>query len=374
MNHTTAHHTVDTTAHHTAPSSANHTTPSLTAGRKIVLIGAGDVGMAYAYALVNQGICSHLAIIDINEKKTWGHVQDLNHAVPWAGHSMKITVGTYEDCRDAALVVNCAGVAQKPGETRLDLVERNLVIFRDIVDKVMGAGFNGIFLVATNPVDILSYATWKFSGLPSNQVIGSGTILDTARFRFALGEHLDLAPSSVHGYVIGEHGDTELPVFSAGSAGGVGLTRMLRLRAEQLARERALLTRSEQDTREAEGEATAFSDTYDSAHEEKRIFESTRDAAYQIIQAKGSTSFGIGMGLARITRAIIHNEDNVLPVSALLQGHYGLSDVYIGTPTVINRHGVRHVVELDLDDREAGQLAHSAEVLQGVLRSSGLSA
>lgn len=322
---------------------------TLTTGAKIVLIGAGDVGIAYAYALVNQGLCDHLAIIDINERKTWGHVQDLNHAVPWAGHSVKVSVGTYEDCADAAVVVNCAGVAQKPGETRLDLVGRNVAIFENIVGKVMASGFNGIFLVATNPVDILSFATWKLSGLPSSQVIGSGTILDTARYRYSLGRYFDLAPSSVHAYVIGEHGDTELPVLSAGSAGGVPLKKMLRARAEEKA----------QDGAHPIDDASA-------------IFEETRDAAYEIIQAKGSTSFGIGMGLARITRAILHNQDVVLPVSALLEGQYGLEDVYIGTPAVIDRRGVRHVVELDLDGDENQKFQHSARVLKDVMAGAGL--
>lgn len=318
---------------------------TLTTGAKIVLIGAGDVGIAYAYALVNQGLCDHLAIIDINERKTWGHVQDLNHAVPWGGHSIKVTVGSYEDCADAAMVVNCAGVAQKPGETRLDLVERNVAIFEDIVGKVMETGFNGIFVVATNPVDVLSYATWKMSGLASNQVIGSGTILDTARYRYALGRYFDLAPSSVHAYVIGEHGDTELPVLSAGSAGGVPLKKMLQARAEEKA---------------------------ESRDDADKIFEETRDAAYEIIQAKGSTSFGIGMGLARITRAILHNQDVVLPVSVLLEGHYGMEDIYIGTPAVIDRRGVRHVVELDLDADEKAKFQHSADVLLDVMKGSGL--
>ena len=316
---------------------------SLTTGSKIVLIGAGDVGVAYAYALVNQGLCDHLAIIDVNEQKTWGHVQDLNHAVPWAGHSIRVSVGTYEDCADAALVVNCAGAAQKSGESRLDLVDRNVEIFEDIVGKVMDAGFNGIFLVATNPVDILSYATWKFSGLPSSQVIGSGTILDTARYRYALGRYLDLAPTSVHAYVIGEHGDTELPVLSAGSAGGVPLQKMLREKVEESSPSGA-----------------------------DEIFEQTRDAAYEIIQAKGSTSFGIGMGLARITRAIFHNQDVVLPVSALLDGEYGQEDIYIGTPPVIDRRGVRHVVGLELDEDESEKFAHSADVLRDVMRKADL--
>ncbi|WJY71863.1 L-lactate dehydrogenase 1 [Corynebacterium auriscanis] len=314
----------------------------LTSGTKIVLIGAGDVGVAYAYTIVNQGLTDHLAIIDIDERKTWGHVQDLNHAVPWSGHNTRVTMGTYEDCRDAAIVVNCAGVAQKPGETRLDLVTRNTEIFNNIVGAVMDHGFNGIFIVATNPVDILSYATWKFSGLPSARIIGSGTILDTARYRHALGEYFQVADTSVHAYVIGEHGDTELPVLSAGSVAGVGLPKRLAQVSEN-------------------GPSQA-----------DEIFERTRTAAYDIIKAKGSTSFGIGMGLARITRAVLQNQDVVLPVSALLDGEYGREDVYIGTPAVINRTGIRHVVELDLDDEEFNKFDHSVSVLRDVMGKAGL--
>jgi len=321
------------------------TTNKPTPGNKIVLIGAGDVGVAYAYALVNQGLCDHLAIIDINEEKTWGHVEDLNHSVPWSGHNTRVTVGTYEDCRDAAMVINCAGVAQRPGETRLDLVARNLKIFKSIVDEVMAHGFNGIFLVATNPVDVLSYATWKFSGLPSSRVIGSGTILDTARYRHSLGEYFDMSSTSVHAYVIGEHGDTELPVVSTGSVAGVPLPEKLKKAAEH---------------------------NPDASSDMNTIFEETRDAAYKIIQAKGSTSYGIGGGLARITRAVLRNEDVVLPVSALLEGHYGLDDIYIGTPAVINRDGIRDVVELALDDTETKQFHHSAEVLRQVMVDGGL--
>ena len=314
----------------------------LTSGTKIVLIGAGDVGIAYAYTIVNQGLTDHLAIIDIDERKTWGHVQDLNHAVPWSGHNTRVTVGTYEDCRDAAIVVNCAGVAQKPGETRLDLVARNTEIFRSIVGSVMENGFNGVFIVATNPVDILSYATWKFSGLPASRIIGSGTILDTARYRHALGQYFEVADTSVHAYVIGEHGDTELPVLSAGTVAGVGLPKRLAQVSE----------RGSEDAEE--------------------IFDRTRTAAYEIINAKGSTSFGIGMGLARITRAVLQNQDVVLPVSALLEGEYGHKDVFIGTPAVINRSGIRHVVELDLDEGESTKFDHSVNVLKDVMREAGL--
>lgn len=321
----------------------NGTTP--TPGKKVVLIGAGDVGMAYASAIVNQGLCDQLAIIDLNEEKVWGEVQDLNHAVPWSGHNTRVTQGTYEDCRDAAIVVNCAGVAQRDGETRLELVGRNVKIFKSIVDEVMAHGFNGIFLVATNPVDVLAYATWKFSGLPSSQVIGSGTVLDTARYRHALGEYFGVAATNVHAYIIGEHGDTELAAVSSGSVAGIPLNTRL----EKLAQTDPNVTEKMDE-----------------------IFVKTRDAAYDIIRAKGSTSYGIGGGLARITRAVLRNEEVVLPVSALLEGQYGEEDIYIGTPAMINRNGIQDVIELNLDEKESEQFAHSAKVLRDVMKQAEL--
>ncbi|APT85678.1 L-lactate dehydrogenase [Corynebacterium aquilae] len=304
-------------------------------GNKVVLIGAGDVGVAYAYALINQSTCDHLAIIDIDEKKLEGNVMDLNHGVVWAPSRTKVTKGTYEDCKDAAMVVICAGAAQKPGETRLQLVDKNMKIMKSIVDQVMANGFDGIFLVASNPVDVLTYAVWKYSGLPHERVIGSGTVLDSARFRYMLGELYDVAPTSIHAYIIGEHGDTELPVLSSATVAGVSMRKKL-----------------EKDP-ELEGRL-------------ERIFEETRDAAYTIIDAKGSTSYGIGMGLARITRAILHNQDVALPVSTLLQGEYGEEDIYIGTPAIICRKGIRRAVELELTEHEMDRFKHSVKTLRAV--------
>lgn len=307
----------------------------LSAGNKVVLIGAGDVGVAYAYALVNQGVCDHLAIIDIDEKKTTGNVMDLNHGVVWASSRTKVKKGTYADCEDAALVVICAGAAQKPGETRLQLVDKNMKIFKKIVGDVMDNGFDGIFLVAANPVDILTYATWKFSGLPAERVIGSGTILDSARFRYMLGEYFDVSPMSVHAYIVGEHGDSELPVLSSANIAGVSLANQLKEKPE--------------------------------LHDElEDIFVRTRDAAYEIIDAKGSTSYGIGMGLARITRAIFQNQAVALPVSAYLRGEYGQEDLYIGTPAIVNRKGIRRVVELELDEYEKERFDKSAATLREI--------
>ncbi|MBY0791318.1 L-lactate dehydrogenase [Corynebacterium pseudokroppenstedtii] len=304
-------------------------------GNKIVLIGAGDVGIAYAFALINQGVCDELAIIDIDEKKTAGNVMDLNHGVVWASSPTNVKVGTYDDCADAAMVVVCAGAAQKPGETRLQLVDKNIKILNSIIGDVMKHGFDGIFLIASNPVDILTYATWKISGLPKERVIGSGTVLDSARFRSMLGDMYDVAPSSIHAYIIGEHGDSELPVLSSSTVGGVSMRKKL-----------------EKDP-ELHGRL-------------EKVFEETRDAAYTIIDAKGSTSFGIGMGLARITRAVLQNQNVVLPVSAYLQGEYGEDDIYIGTPALVNRGGIHRVVELELDDHEAEQMKASAAQLREI--------
>ncbi|CAB0893854.1 L-lactate dehydrogenase [Corynebacterium diphtheriae] len=304
-------------------------------GNKVVLIGAGDVGVAYAYALVNQGTVDHLAIIDIDEKKLEGNVMDLNHGVVWASSRTKVSKGTYADCEDAAVVVICAGAAQKPGETRLQLVDKNMKIMKSIVDNVMANNFDGIFLVASNPVDILTYAVWKYSGFDHHRVIGSGTVLDSARFRYMLGERYEVAPSSIHAYIIGEHGDTELPVLSSATVAGVSMRR-------QLQKNPGL------------------------EEELEKIFEETRDAAYTIIDAKGSTSYGIGMGLARITRAIIHNQEVALPVSAYLEGQYGQEDIYIGTPAVINRGGLNRVVELELTAHEMERFIHSANTLREV--------
>lgn len=304
---------------------------------KVVLIGAGAVGIAYAYALVNQGIADELVLLDTDENRTRGEVTDLNHCEAWAPSPITVTHGGYEECRDAAIVVLCAGAAQKAGQTRLDMVGTNVRITQDIVSKVMASGFDGIFLVATNPVDILTYATWRHSGLPSAQVLGSGTSLDTARLRYNLAQYFEVATTNVHAMIIGEHGDSELPVWSAASIAGRSLAKRI-----------AANPQIEADIED--------------------IYVRTRDAAYDIIAAKGSTSYGIGMALARITRAILSNQKVTLPVSALLEGQYGQEGIYIGVPASIGRRGVREVVELDLDEQEAQRFTASADTLRTVMR------
>ncbi|MBM7552282.1 L-lactate dehydrogenase [Thalassobacillus pellis] len=302
---------------------------------KVALIGTGFVGSSYAFALLNQGVADELVMIDLNKDKSEGDAMDLNHGLPFAPASKKIWFGNYRDCEDADLIVITAGANQKPGETRLDLVEKNSRIFKGIVDSVMASGFNGIFLVATNPVDILTYMTWKFSGLPSNRVIGSGTILDTARLRYLLSDYFDVDPRNVHAYIMGEHGDSELPVWSHANIGGRSVYDRIKDRPD-------LYKTEDLDN----------------------IFINVRDAAYHIIQRKGATYYGIAMGLVRLTKAILHNENSVHTVSAYLKGKYGQDDIYIGVPAIVNRSGIREVMDLDLSDVENDQFTHSAEVLK----------
>ncbi len=303
--------------------------------QKVVLIGTGDVGASYAFSLLNQGISDELVLIDLNEKKTIGEVKDLNHGKTYAPSPLKVKAGSYEDCKDAGLVVICAGAAQKPGETRLDLVDKNLKIFKSIVDQVMDSGFDGIFLIATNPVDILTYAVHKFSGLPKERVIGSGTILDTARFRHLLGEQFEVSPTSVHAMIIGEHGDSELPVWSTADIGGRPLSMLL----DELPNKDEFM---------------------------EKTYVNVRDAAYEIIEAKGSTYYGVAMGLARITKAIMSDQNAVLTVSALLEGEYGHDDVYIGVPAIINKDGIREIIELPLNDVETQQFSKSVETIKNI--------
>lgn len=303
-------------------------------GNKVVVIGTGAVGISYAFALLNQGICDELALIDLNEKRAAAEASDLRHGVLNAPTATKVKHGTYEDCTNADVVCICAGVPQKPGETRLDLIDNNLKVFNNIVGQVMKTGFDGILLLAANPVDVLSYATWKFSGLPKSHIIGSGTILDTARLCNCLSQEFNVAPQSINAYMIGEHGDSVLAAWSTATIGGVPVK-----------------------------------EHFDAMpHGQERMEEIRNNvmrAAYSIIDGKGATYYGIAMGLARITRAIFRNERSVLPISALLEGEYGEHDVFIGTPAVIAREGIIRVLEQPLDENEKVKFAQSAEILRG---------
>ncbi|MFS0635882.1 L-lactate dehydrogenase [Mesobacillus foraminis] len=304
---------------------------------RVVLIGTGAVGSSYAFAMLNQGVAEELVLIDLNKEKSEGDAMDLNHGMPFAPSPTKIWFGGYADCGDADIVVICAGANQKPGETRLDLVEKNANIFKGIVGDVMSSGFDGIFIVATNPVDILTYAVRKYSGLPKERVIGSGTILDTARFRFLLGDYFNIDTRNVHAYIIGEHGDTELPVWSHADIGGKPIKTIIEEREDY----------KQEDL--------------------DNIFINVRDAAYHIIQRKGATYYGIAMGLVRLTKAILQNENSILTVSAYLDGEYGQNDIYIGVPAIVNRGGIREVLEFELSKEEQEQFQHSVQVLKKVM-------
>lgn len=302
--------------------------------KKIVLVGTGMVGMTYAYAMLNQNGCDEMVLIDINKEKTIGESMDLNHGLPFAPSAMKIYAGDYSDCSNADIVVICAGVAQKPGESRLNLLNRNAAVFKTIIDPIVKSGFNGIFLVATNPVDIMTYITRKISGFPAKQVIGSGTTLDTARLRFLVGKYFDINPRNIHAYVIGEHGDSEFVPWS-----------------QALISTKPVIDVIKQNNN--------FS-----MKELLNIQEEVRTSAQIIIKAKQATYYGIGMALTRITKAILRDENSVLTVSSMLNGEFGEHNVTIGVPAVINRNGIKDILELNLNNEEISKFKNSCETLR----------
>lgn len=308
---------------------------------KIALVGVGNVGATFAYALLQSGLASELVLIDANQTKAEGEVMDLNHAIPFA-YPMKIWAGTYEDCREAAITVITAGASQKPGETRLDLVHKNTNIFKSIIPQIVAHNPDGLLLIATNPVDILSYVSWKESGLPSRHVIGSGTILDTARFRYLLSEHAEVDPRSVHAYIIGEHGDSEVPVWSLANIAGMKL--------EDYCRANCVSYKPEVW---------------------KKIFKDTKDAAYEIIQRKGATYYAVANGLLRICEAILRDQNTVLSVSTLIEGYQGVDNVYLSMPSVVGRDGIIRTINLMLADEEMTGFEKSATVMKGLLTEIG---
>ena len=303
--------------------------------RKVVLIGTGMVGMSFAYALVNQGgICNELVLIDVNHERAMGEAMDLNHGLAFAKSNMKIYAGDYHDCKDADIIVIAAGVAQKEGETRLDLLQRNTEVFRSIITPVVKSGFDGIFLVATNPVDIMTRVTYELSRFGASRVIGTGTSLDTARLRYLLGDYFTVDPKNIHAYVIGEHGDSEF----------VPLSQVM------------LATKQVSEILEDSKNPYCKDDM-------KKIEEQVRTAAYKIIEAKRATYYGIGMAITRIVKAILGDENSVVTVSAKLCGEYGSRNVFIGVPCIIGRNGVKEVLELSLTDEEMEKFRSSASIL-----------
>ena len=297
---------------------------------KVVLIGCGNVGMSYAYALLNQRTAvTELVLIDLDKNRIEGEVMDLNHCLAYSPTKINIKVGEYNDCSDADIVVIAAGANQAPVETRMDLINKNSFIFKSIVSQVMESGFDGIFLVASNPLDVMTYLTWKYSGLPTNKIMGSGTSLDTARLRYLIGDRLGINPESINAYVIGEHGDSE---FVPWSNADIALEPI---------------------------------DNFLSNDELNNIANNVKNAAYEIINRKGATYYGIGMSLVRITNAILGDENTVITVST----YDDTNDLFIGLPAIINKTGVSKKIFIELNDEEKNKLQNSINVIKEAINS-----
>ena len=297
---------------------------------KVVIIGCGNVGMSYAYALLNQRThVNELVLIDINTKRVEGEVMDLNHCLAYSPSKINIKLGNYNDCRDAKIVVIAAGANQDIGETRMDLIHKNSKIFKSIVDSVMGSGFNGIFLVATNPLDVMTYLTYKYSGLPHNRVLGTGTTLDTARLKYLISEKVGVSPKDIHAYVMGEHGDSE---FIPWSNANIALKSI---------------------------------NSYLNNEEKIQIENDVRNSAYEIINRKGATYYGIGMCLVRITDAILGDENVILSVSAYDKEN----DIYISTPAIVNSNGVKEKIFVPFNNDEEEKIKNSINVIKEAINN-----
>ena len=310
--------------------------------RKCAMIGCGFVGSASVYALMQSGLFSDIVLIDANKDKAEGEALDISHGIPFA-KPVEIIAGDYSDISDASIVIITAGAAQKPGETRLDLVKKNVGIFKSIIPEVVKYNKDCTLLIVANPVDVLTYAALKLSGFPKERVIGSGTVLDTARFKYLLGEHLDLDSRSIHAFIIGEHGDSEIAAWSSANVSGVPIHKVCEMRC--------------------------FTD-HD--YETRRLAEQVKNAAYEIIDKKGATYYGIGMAIKRICEAIIRDERSILPVSTLMTGQFGLEDVCLSMPAIVGEEGVDTLLPIELDENEMAALKASADTLKAVIEDSGL--
>ena len=305
--------------------------------QKAAIIGCGFVGTSIAFSLVQKGIFSELVLIDANEKKAEGEAMDLSHGLPFT-KPMEIKAGGYEDIADCAMIIITAGANQKPGETRLDLVHKNVEIYKSIIPKIVEKNQEATLLIVSNPVDIMTYVALKLSGYPSHKVIGSGTVLDTARLKYLLSRHLDVDSRSIHAFIIGEHGDSELAVWSAANVSGIPLNHFCELRGY-----------------------------FDHMESMDRIYQSVRDSAYEIIEKKGATSYGVAMAVCRIAESVIRNEHSIMPISVYLDGLYGLHDICLSIPTVVGQEGAEKVLDIPLDLMEMGKLVYSAEELKKII-------
>lgn len=305
---------------------------------KVVIVGAGNVGTTIAYTLQITGVATEIVLLDSNQELAEGQVMDMNHGLPFVP-PVHIYVGEYRDCKGADMIIITAGARQKQGETRLDLVDRNAQICKSIVDSIIPYSSEALLLVVTNPVDIMTYAVVKHSGLPARQVIGSGTVLDSARFRYLLSQHCNINTHNVHAYVIGEHGDSEVLLWSQVRMAGTSLE----LFCNHCVRGCAPLDKTE-------------------------ITEAVKNSAYHIIEAKGSTNYGVALAVTKIVEAVIRDEHSALTVSVMLNGEYGISECCLSVPCMVDKNGVSRIVEAELDDSERTDLNQSAEVLRNVCR------
>lgn len=301
--------------------------------RKAAIIGCGFVGAASAFCLMQSGLFSELVLLDADRDKAEGEALDVAHGIPFAS-PMKIYAGDYDDLTDAAIIIVTAGANQKPGETRLDLVQKNVGIFRSIIPEIAKRDYQGILLIVSNPVDILTYAAIKLSGMPEHRVIGSGTVLDTARFKYQLGEHLSIDPRSIHAFIIGEHGDSEIAAWSSANVSGIPIHDICEMRG--------------------------FFHHEDAMRE---IAETVKNSAYEIIAKKKATYYGIAMSVRRICEAIVRNEKSILPLSVMLHGQYGLENVVLSMPAIVGSEGVETTVPIELNREEQEKLKQSAQAL-----------
>lgn len=306
--------------------------------RKAAVIGCGFVGSATAFTLMQSRLFSELVLLDVNMEKADGEAKDIAHGIPFAGQ-MKIYAGTYDDAADAAIIIITAGANQKPGETRLDLVQKNTAIYQSIIPEIVKRDFGGILLIVSNPVDILTYVALKLSGLPENRVLGSGTVLDTARLKYALGEHLGVDSRSVHSFIIGEHGDSEIAAWSSTNVSGIPLNDFCEMRGHF---------------------------NHDAAMD--AIAEKVKNSAYEIISKKQATYYGIAMSVKRICECIARNERSILPVSAMMHGEYGIEDITLSMPAIVGIGGVETHVPIALSEEEAEKLVESAKKLKEVAK------
>jgi L-lactate dehydrogenase len=307
--------------------------------QKAVMIGCGFVGSASVFALMQSGLFSEIAMIDADNEKAEGEAMDISHGIPFA-RQMKIYAGTYDDVKDAGIVIITAGANQKPGETRLDLVNKNVGIFKSIIPEIISRNFDGILLVVANPVDILTRVAQKLSGLPENRVIGSGTVLDTGRLKYRLSEHLKVDSKSIHAFIIGEHGDSEIVAWSSANVSGVPLSNFCEMRGHF-------------EHREAENE----------------IAENVKNSAYDIIQRKRATYFGVAMAVKRICEVVVRNEKAILPVSTAMHGEHGIEDIVLSMPCVVGSNGIETQIPIVMSDEEIAKLQESAKVLKEILDS-----